>query len=74
MEERSNKFFERARAHGFSGCILIVTAATCTGKWTLWNCYKYTPPSELVEAIRRVLAGEVWLDLRSDSFHRRHSH
>ena len=35
---------------------------------------KHSPPSRLVEAIRKVFAGEVWLAPRGDPFHHRCGH
>jgi DNA-binding NarL/FixJ family response regulator len=67
--EQGTQFVERARNAGFPGRILMVTAGMsdavmlrvlengCSGIFL-----KHSPPSRLVDAIRKVLAGEVWLD------------
>jgi DNA-binding NarL/FixJ family response regulator len=67
--EQGTKFLEHARSSGFPGRILMVTAGMsesvmlraldngCSGIFL-----KHSPPSRLVEAIRKVIAGEVWLD------------
>jgi DNA-binding NarL/FixJ family response regulator len=67
--EQGTQFLERARNSGFPGRILMVTAGMsdsvmlralesgCSGIFL-----KHSPPSRLVEAIRKVVAGEVWLD------------
>jgi DNA-binding NarL/FixJ family response regulator len=67
--EQGTKFLERARAAGFPARILMVTAGMSDGVMlrVLENgCsgifLKHSPPSRLVEAIRKVVAGEVWLD------------
>lgn len=68
-QEQGTQFLERARNSGFPGRILMVTAGMsdsvmlralesgCSGIFL-----KHSPPSRLVEAIRKVVAGEVWLD------------
>lgn len=67
--EQGTQFIERARNSGFPGRILMVTAwmsdgvmlraleSGCSGIFL-----KHSPPIRLVEAIRKVVAGEVWLD------------
>lgn len=67
--EQGTQFLERARDTGFPGRILMVTAGMsdsvmlralesgCSGIFL-----KHSAPSRLVEAIRKVVAGEVWLD------------
>src|SRR5271155_4403546 len=67
--EQGTQFLERARRAGFPGRILMVTAGMSDGVMlrALENgCsgifLKHSPPSRLVEAIRKVIAGEVWLD------------
>jgi DNA-binding NarL/FixJ family response regulator len=67
--EQGTLFLDRARSCGFSGHILMVTAGMSDAVMlrTLENgssgvFLKHSPPSRLVEAIRKVVAGEVWLD------------
>jgi DNA-binding NarL/FixJ family response regulator len=68
-QEQGSRFLNHARHFGFSGRILMVTAGMsdammlrvlkngCSGIFL-----KHSPPARLVEAIRRVAMGEVWLD------------
>jgi DNA-binding NarL/FixJ family response regulator len=67
--EQGTLFIDRARGSGFLGHILMVTAgmsdaimlrALESGSSGVF--LKHSPPSRLVEAIRKVVAGEVWLD------------
>jgi DNA-binding NarL/FixJ family response regulator len=67
--EQGTLFVDRARGSGFLGHILMVTAgmsdaimlrALESGSSGVF--LKHSPPSRLVEAIRKVVAGEVWLD------------
>lgn len=67
--EQGTLFLDRARRFGFSGRILMVTAGMSDAVMlrALENgssgvFLKHSPPSRLVEAIRKVVAGEVWLD------------
>jgi DNA-binding NarL/FixJ family response regulator len=67
--EQGTQFIERARNSGFPGRILMVTAGMSDGvmlRALESGCsgifLKHSPPSRLVEAIRKVVAGEVWLD------------
>jgi DNA-binding NarL/FixJ family response regulator len=67
--EQGTQFIERARTAGFPGRILMVTAGMSDAVMlrVLENgssgvFLKHSPPSRLVEAIRKVSAGEVWLD------------
>jgi DNA-binding NarL/FixJ family response regulator len=67
--EQGTLFLDRARSFGFSGRILMVTAGMSDAVMlrALENgssgvFLKHSPPSRLVEAIRKVVAGEVWLD------------
>ena len=67
--EQGTLFIDRARAGGFLGHILMVTAGMSDAIMlrALENgssgvFLKHSPPSRLVEAIRKVVAGEVWLD------------
>jgi DNA-binding NarL/FixJ family response regulator len=67
--EQGTHFLDRARSAGFTGRILMVTAGMSEGVMlrVLDNgssgvFLKHSPPSRLMEAIRKVVAGEVWLD------------
>jgi DNA-binding NarL/FixJ family response regulator len=67
--EQGTQFLDRARSSGFPGRILMVTAGMSDAVMlrVLDNgssgvFLKHSPPSRLVEAIRKVSAGEVWLD------------
>ena len=68
-QEQGTQFLEGVKKTSFTGRILMVTAGMgdavmlraldqgCSGIFL-----KHSPPSRLVEAIRKVAAGEVWLD------------
>jgi len=67
--EQGTRFLDRAHSAGFPGRILMVTAGMSDSVMLrmLENgssgvFLKHSPPSRLVEAIRKVFAGEVWLD------------
>jgi DNA-binding NarL/FixJ family response regulator len=67
--EQGTQFLDRARSARFPGRILMVTAGMSDSVMLrmLENgasgvFLKHSPPSRLVEAIRKVFAGEVWLD------------
>jgi DNA-binding NarL/FixJ family response regulator len=71
-EEQGWLFLEQAKDKFYKGRILIVTAGMsdadtlrafesgCAG-----ICLKHSPPSQLVEAIYKVMSGETWLDSRA---------
>lgn len=68
-EENASVFLESARKNGFGGRILMVTAgmsdagtlrALESGASGVF--LKHSPPNQLVDAINRVIAGEMWLD------------
>jgi two-component system, NarL family, nitrate/nitrite response regulator NarL len=68
-EEEGTRFLERAAERGFSGRVLLVTAgmndaamfrALHGGASGIF--LKHSPPARLVEAIRKVVEGEMWLD------------
>jgi two-component system, NarL family, nitrate/nitrite response regulator NarL len=68
-EEEGTRFLEQAPGRGFSGRILLVTAGMSDAVMfrALQNgssgiFLKHSPPGHLVEAIRKVIAGEMWLD------------
>ena len=67
--EQGTHFLDLARGFGFTGRILMVTAGMSDSVMlrVLENgasgvFLKHSPPSRLVEAIRKVCSGEVWLD------------
>ena len=67
--EQGTLFLDGARSAGFPGHILMVTAGMSDAVMlrALENgssgvFLKHSPPNRLVEAIRKVVAGEVWLD------------
>jgi DNA-binding NarL/FixJ family response regulator len=71
-EEQGSLFLDGAKAAGFTGRVLMVTAgmsdagtlkALETGASGIF--LKHSPPAQLVEAIHKVMAGEVWLDPRA---------
>ncbi len=71
-EEQGLLFLDEAKAREFEGRILMVTAGMtdadtlralergCSGIFL-----KHSPPSQLVEAIYKVMNGEMWLDSRA---------
>jgi two-component system, NarL family, nitrate/nitrite response regulator NarL len=68
-EESGTRFLEKAPGRGFTGRVLMVTAGmddvTMLGALQRGSSgvfLKHSPPSHLVEAIRKVVAGEMWLD------------
>jgi DNA-binding NarL/FixJ family response regulator len=67
--EQGTQFLDHARDHGFAGRVLMVTAGMSDSVMlrALENgssgvFLKHSSPNRLVEAIRKVFAGEVWLD------------
>ncbi len=67
--EQGTLFLDRARSAGFAGRVLMVTAGMSDAVMlrALENgssgvFLKHSPPARLVDAIRKVVAGEVWLD------------
>lgn len=68
-EENASVFLESARKNGFGGRVLMVTAGM-SDSGTLRALesgasgvfLKHSPPSQLIDAINRVMAGEMWLD------------
>ena len=71
-EEQGLNFLESSRKKGFTGRILMVTAGM-TDAGTLRALengatgifLKHSPPAQLVEAIYKVMSGEMWLDPRA---------
>lgn len=68
-EEQGSSFLEGARRKGFTGRVLMVTAGMSDGG-TLRALeggasgvfLKHSPPAQLIDAIRNVMKGEMWLD------------
>lgn len=71
-EEQGSRFLDEAKKLTFTGRILMVTAGM-TDAGTLRALeggvagvfLKHSPPSQLIEAIRKVMSGEVWLDSKA---------
>jgi DNA-binding NarL/FixJ family response regulator len=71
-DEQGSAFIDEAKSRGFAGKFLMVTAGMsnagtlrafergCSGIFL-----KHSPPAHLVEAIHKVMAGEMWLDSRA---------
>src|SRR6202040_4039659 len=71
-EEQGLSFLESARQKNFAGRILMVTAGMSDANTlrALENgaagiFLKHSPPAQLVEAIHKVMSGEMWLDPRA---------
>jgi DNA-binding NarL/FixJ family response regulator len=71
-DEQGSAFLEEAKRRAFPGKILMVTAgmndagtmrAFDTGAAGVF--LKHSPPAQLVEAIRKIANGEMWLDSRA---------
>jgi DNA-binding NarL/FixJ family response regulator len=71
-EEQGTAALDEIRKHGFKGRVLMVTAGMSdaatvrvleTGSEGIF--LKHSSPAQLVEAIRRMVAGEPWLDPRA---------
>jgi DNA-binding NarL/FixJ family response regulator len=71
-EEQGTVALDEIRKHGFKGRVLMVTAGMSdaatvrvleTGSDGIF--LKHSSPAQLVEAIRRLVAGEPWLDPRA---------
>jgi len=70
--EQGSRFLEEMKRRGKSPKILMVTAGmSSAGMMTVMVTgasgvfLKHSPPSQLAEAIRRVMEGEMWLDPRA---------
>ena len=71
-EEQGSLLLEGAKEKGFEGRILMVTAGM-SDTLTLRTLesgssgifLKHSPPGQLVEAIHKVMSGEMWLDSRA---------
>ena len=71
-DEQGSAFLEEAKHRGFKGRILMVTAGMSdAGTLRAFEAgsagvfLKHSPPAQLVEAIRKVAGGEMWLDSRA---------
>ncbi len=71
-DEQGTVFLEEAKKRGFEGRVLMVTAGMSdSGTLRAFEngsagvFLKHSPPAQLVEAIRKVAAGEMWLDSRA---------
>jgi DNA-binding NarL/FixJ family response regulator len=71
-EEQGAQFLESTKGRGFEGRVLMVTAgmndagtlrALESGASGIF--LKHSPPSQLIEAIYRVVKGETWLDSKA---------
>jgi DNA-binding NarL/FixJ family response regulator len=71
-DEQGSSFLDEAKRIGFSGRVLMVTAGM-SDAGTLRALeggaagifLKHSPPAQLVEAIQKVMNGEVWLDSKA---------
>ncbi|HYL37766.1 MAG TPA: response regulator transcription factor [Bryobacteraceae bacterium] len=71
-EQEGSLFLDSAKDKGFSGRVLMVTAGMSDAGTlrALENgasgiFLKHSPPAQLIEAIHKVMAGEMWLDSRA---------
>jgi DNA-binding NarL/FixJ family response regulator len=71
-DEQGTRFIDEARQRRFEGRILIVTAGmNDAGTLRAFESgasgmfLKHSPPGQLVEAIHKVMNGEMWLDSRA---------
>ena len=71
-DEQGTNFLSAAQRQGFTGRVLVVTAGMSDAgtvrameDGAAGIFLKHSPPSQLVEAIHRVMKGEVWLDTRA---------
>jgi DNA-binding NarL/FixJ family response regulator len=71
-EEQGSSFLEFAKKRGFAGRVLMVTAgmsdagtlrAIESGAAGIF--LKHSPPAQLVEAIYKIMSGDMWLDSRA---------
>jgi len=70
-EENGLNFIRQARAAGYQGRIFIITAGMtdpesvrALGLGVCGIFLKHSPPALLAEALRKVMAGETWIDPR----------
>jgi DNA-binding NarL/FixJ family response regulator len=71
-EQEGSLFLETVKARAFSGRVLMVTAGMSDAgtlrameNGAAGIFLKHSPPAELVEAIYKVMRGEMWLDSRA---------
>lgn len=71
-EDQGTRFIEESAKRGFEGRVLMVTAGMPdAGTLRVFESgsagvfLKHSPPAQLVEAIHKVAAGEMWLDSRA---------
>jgi DNA-binding NarL/FixJ family response regulator len=71
-EEQGSQFLEEARRKSFAGKILMVTAGMgdadairALERGASGIFLKHSPPAELLQAIHRIVNGEMWLDPRA---------
>jgi len=71
-EEQGSSFLESAKKKGFQGHVLMVTAGMSDAgtlraleSGAAGVFLKHSPPTQLVEAIHKVVSGETWLDSRA---------
>ena len=71
-DEQGSSFLDEANRAGFSGRVLMVTAGMSdagTLRALEGGAARYlsqhSPPAQLVEAIQKVMNGEVWLDSKA---------
>ena len=71
-ETKGSEFLTRARASGFEGAVLVLTAGVpardlreLMSGGAAGIAYKHASPELLVESIRRVKEGGAWIDQRS---------
>jgi DNA-binding NarL/FixJ family response regulator len=71
-DEQGSAFLEEARRRRFEGRILMVTAGmNDAGTLRAFEAgasglfLKHSPPAQLIEAIHKVMGGEMWLDPRA---------
>jgi DNA-binding NarL/FixJ family response regulator len=71
-EQRGSEFLAHARKAGFEGRILLVTAGVSDADTVQLLAQevsgiflKHSSPAQLVQIVRRVMAGETWLDPRA---------
>jgi DNA-binding NarL/FixJ family response regulator len=71
-DEQGSAFLEEARRRRFEGRILMLTAGM-NDAWTLRAFengasgifLKHSPPAQLIEAIHKIMNGDMWLDSRA---------
>ena len=71
-EDQGTRFIEESKKRGFQGRVLMVTAGMTDGgtlrvfeSGSAGVFLKHSPPAQLVEAIHKIAAGEMWLYSRA---------